>query len=59
MGMKMITKIDRMIIEMIYKLYLYGLVLVQVVLVFVLLVIQVLVLGLVDMIRVKVLMEVR
>ena len=42
MGMKMITKIDRMIIEMIYKLYLYGLVLIQV-----------------DMIRVKVLMEVR
>lgn len=42
MGMKMITKIERMIIEMIYKLYLYGLVLVQV-----------------DMIRVKVLMEVR
>jgi hypothetical protein len=50
MGMKMITKIDRMIIEMIYKLYLY-------VLLFGLLVIQVLIQ--VDMIRVKVLMEVR
>jgi hypothetical protein len=44
MGMKMITKIDRMIIEMIYKLHLYGLIQVLVVLV-----IQV----------VKVLMEVR